>query len=145
MATFQVSEYIEKPPAETFDFATDLERVSTWIPEIVRIEKLTPGGLAPGAKFRETRRMGSREHSAEIQVTEHERPIVHAASAQCMGCTATYRYLFKPEASGTRVELVADVVGRGLAALIAPLILAMMKKQDGGQLARLKAAIEKSS
>ncbi len=142
MSSFQVSVFIERNPDVVFDFATDLDYVSTWIPEITRIEKLTDGPLASGSQFRETRKMGGREHSSIIEVSEHERPRVHAASARCMGCVATYRYTFEPEGGGTRIDLHAEVVGSGLAKLIAPMLLAMMKKQDGGQLDRLKTAIE---
>lgn len=142
MATFQITEFINRPPDETFDFATDLDRVSLWIPDVVRIEKLTPGRFAPGTKFIETRRISGREHATEIEVTEHERPVVHAATAVCFGCLANYRYIFKPEGNGTRIDLIAEVTGKGLAMFVAPMLLAMMKKQDSGQLSRLKAAIE---
>lgn len=142
MSSFHVSVFIERSPIAVFDFATDLDRVSTWMPEITRIEKLTDGPLAPGTQFKETRKMGSREHSAIINVSEHERPRVHAASARFMGCVATYRYTFTPEGDGTRIDLHADVVGSGLAKLLAPMLLATMKKQDGDQLERLKSAIE---
>lgn len=142
MGTFQISEYIDRSPEETFDFATNFDTVPKWMPGVVRIEKMTPGPIGPGTLFRETRLMGSREHSAVIEVSEHVRPTTHVGSATCMGCLATYRYRFKPEGKGTRVEMIAEVTGKGLAKLMAPMFLMAMKKQDGDQLARLKAAIE---
>lgn len=142
MASFSISEYIDRNPQDTFDFATNFDTVSSWIPQITRIEKLTPGPMAAGTLFRETRKMGSREHASVIEVTEHTRPTVHSASAKCMGCVASYRYTFQQAGKGTRVDLHAEVKGSGLAKLIAPMLLTAMRKQDGDQLASLKRAIE---
>lgn len=142
MSGFQLSERIDRPVDDVFAFATNPDNAGLWLGDVTRIELLTPGPLRAGTKFRETRRIGKHEHSAVIEITAHEPPHTHAASASMMGVTANYRYTFAPEGDGTRVEMTAEVQARGLAKLLVPKALSEMKKLDGDQLVRLKRAIE---
>ncbi len=142
MPAFERSAVINRPLEEVFAFVTNLEHAPRWLPDVTRIELLTPGPLRVGSRFKETRLMKGKEHSAVIEVSVHEPPHRHAASATMMGVTATYHYHFSPDGSGTRVHLVAEVAGRGLGKLLVPMVTGAMKKQDGDQLDRLKAAIE---
>lgn len=142
MPGFRTSEFIQRPREQVFDFATDPRNAPKWLTGVQKIELLTDGPIRAGTRFRETRVINKREAAAEIEVVEHERPRVHAAGAKFPGGSAVYRYEFHAEGSGTRVELVAEVRGKGLGWLMAPLMATVMKKMDGDQLQRLKAAIE---
>lgn len=142
MPAFERSAVINRPIEEVFAFATNPEHAPRWLPDVRRIEMLTPGPLRAGSKFNETRLMKGKEHSAVIEVGVHEPPHRHAASATMMGVTATYHYSFARDGGGTKVHLVAEVAGRGLGKLLVPMVVGTMKKQDGDQLDRLKAVIE---
>lgn len=141
MSGFTLTEHIARPVEEVFAFTTGTQNASRWLGDVTKIEMLTPGPMRVGSKFRETRRIKGKEHSAVIEVTEHAPPHRHAASATMMGVTATYHYTFSPHGDGTKIDMKADVHGRGLAKLLVPMVLSTMKKQDGDQLARLKAAM----
>ena len=43
--------YIQRPVEEVFDFATDLDNISRYMPAITKTELLTEGGVKPGAGF----------------------------------------------------------------------------------------------
>jgi uncharacterized membrane protein len=145
MAGFSRSVVIDRPIEEVFDFATDLANAPLFLPNVTKTEMLTEGGIKPGARFREWRKMNGKERSAVIEVIEHERPRVHAASAAMMGMRATYRFRFTSEGAGTRVDLEANVQGNFLWWLFLGMMSRMMAKEDGEYLNRLKNAMEQSS
>jgi hypothetical protein len=138
---FQRSIVIDRPVEQVFDFATDINNSSLFLPNVTKIEMLTEGGARPGARFRETRLMKGREHSAIIEIIEHERPRVHAASSAMMGMKATYTFRFTPVASGTRVDMEASVTGNLLWWLFLGAIARVMEREDGEYLTRLKDAL----
>ena len=142
MAGFRRSVIVRKPIEEVFDFASNLDNASKFMPNIAKIEMLTEGGLKPGAKFKETRRMRSKERSAVIEIVEHKRPEVHAASAAMMGMRATYWFRFFPDPAGTRVELEAVVRGNILWWPFLGMMSRVMAKEDGEYLDRLKTVME---
>ena len=141
MAGFKRDIQIDKAPSEVFAFACDLQNTPKWLPDVVRVEKLTDGPIRVGTQFRETRRMNNKEHSAVIDVTEHESPRLHAASSSCFGITFTYRYEFEPAGSGTHVRLEASANSKWYAAPFVGMMLKMMEKMDGDQLEKLKSAM----
>ena len=103
---------------------------------------ITDGGMKAGAKFRETRGAKGKEHTAVIEVIEHQRPTVHAARAGMLGMQATYTFRFTPEGPGTRVDMEADVRGNFLWWLFLGMFARMMEKEDGQYLERMKNAME---
>jgi hypothetical protein len=58
------------------------------------------------------------------------------------GIETVYRYTFHPEENGTRVDLVCEVKGSGAKKLIVPVVVSVLKKEDGDHLKRLKQALE---
>ncbi|MEM9291202.1 MAG: SRPBCC family protein [Acidobacteriota bacterium] len=146
MAGFQVSETINAPIEEVFDFATSLDNTKNWLPGVISCEPVTEGEMRPGYRFKETRRQGKKEKTAEIEVVEHHRPKVHAAKAQVSSITAIYRFTFEADGhSRTRVDCVADVKATGIMKLLTGLLAKAMKSADGKMLANLKNAIENGS
>ena len=138
MAGFKRSVVIDRPIEEVFDFATDLDNASKFLPGVTNVELLTDGGLKPGAKFKETRN----GRSAVIEVVEHRRPVIHAAGAAMLGMRATYWFHFSTEPAGTRVEMEADVQGNFFWRPFLGLMSRLMEKEDGPYLDRLQAAMQ---
>ena len=145
MPSFTSRVRIDTPLEAVFDFATDLDMASSWMPQITRIERLDEGPLRPGSRFKETRRIGKREATALIEVSAHERPTLHRASSSALGVHCEYEFRFLPDGESTTVELTASANGRWLGLLIAPMVLKMIQKEDGEVLERLKAAVENQS
>lgn len=144
MAGFRRSVSIRRPVDEVFDFATDLANARVFLPSVTRAELITEGGLRPGARFRETRTMNGKERSAVIEVTEHERPRVHAAASAMMGMRAAYRFTFEPDDSGgTLVVMDAGAEGNWLWRPFLGLLMKVMEKEDGAYLERLRDALER--
>ena len=58
--TLNLRQEIDAPLERVFAVMTDLERANEWMPNFVGIEPLTPGKLAVGSRWRETRKCSAR-------------------------------------------------------------------------------------
>ena len=142
MAGFDMSEWIARPPKEVFDFITASDNAPKVLPSVKSMVKLTEGPVRVGTRYRETRLMQGKEQSAELEVVSYEPDQKYAMKNITEGVETIYRYTFRPEADGTRVDLVCDVKAGGLKKLILPLVVSVLKKEDGDHLQRLKKALE---
>jgi ligand-binding SRPBCC domain-containing protein len=144
MAGFERSVRIERPVAEVWAYFVDIANTQAWMPDIVRLEPANDGPLGVGTRYRETRRIKGKEQTATLEITAFEKERLYAGTVEEMGVRGTYTYRFSEDGGATRIDLVAEVQARGLAKLMLPMVVGMMKKQDGDQLARLKAAVERA-
>lgn len=113
------------------------------MPSVVKVEKLTEGPVAIGTRYRETRLMNKKEAQAELEVSGYEPPGHFAMRNVTSGIETTYDYRLSAERDGTRVNLAAEVRAGGLKKAMVPVVVAILKKEDGDHLPRLKAALEK--
>jgi len=133
---------IDRPPDEVWRHLLDPGRIATWMPDVIRLEKVTEGALGVGARYRETRRIGRQEHTQTLEVTAYEEGRRYAVTAEARGLRGTYTYALAPEDGGTRVDLAATLSGRGLMRLLAPFVARLMRRQVRDRLDRLKRAVE---
>jgi uncharacterized protein YndB with AHSA1/START domain len=142
MAGFEMSEWISRPPQDVFDFITASDNAPKVAPSVKSMVKLTEGPLRVGTRYRETRLMNGKEQSAELEVVEYEPDQKYAMRNVTEGIETVYRYRFHPEADGTRVDLVCEVKAGGLKTLVLPMVVSILKKEDGEHLQRLKKELE---
>jgi uncharacterized protein YndB with AHSA1/START domain len=142
MAGFEMNEWISRPPQEVFDFITASHNAPKVVPSVKSMVKLTEGPLRVGTRYRETRLMNGKEQSAELEVVEYEPDQKYAMRNVTEGIETVYRYRFHPEADGTRVDLVCEVKAGGLKKLVLPMVVSILKKEDGEHLQRLKKELE---
>ncbi len=67
-----VTRRIASTPEKIFDAIAHIERSAEVVPDIVNVEFLTEQRTGAGTRFRETRLMGKREATTELEVTEYE-------------------------------------------------------------------------
>jgi uncharacterized protein YndB with AHSA1/START domain len=142
MPRFEMSEFIPRPPQEVFDFISASENAPKVVPSVTSMVKLTEGPVRVGTRYRETRLMKGEEHQTELEIVEYEPAIKYAMKNETDGIETVYRYTFRPEKDGTRVDLVCEVKGSVAKKLIAPVVVSVLKKEDGEHLQRLKQALE---
>ena len=142
MAGFELNEWIARPPKEVFDFITASDNAPRVVPSVKSMVKLTEGPVGVGTRYRETRLMNGKEAHAELEVVEYEPGQKYAMRNLTEGIETVYRYTFHPEAGGTRVDLVCEVKARGLKKLMLPMVVSVLKRQDGDHLQRLKKTLE---
>lgn len=142
MAGFEQTEWIARPPAAVFQFITDTRNAPRVMPSVQRLEAVTDGPVGAGTRYRETRLVNGKEAQAELEVTGFEPPERYAVRNVTDGIETVYTYRFQPERAGTRVTLECVVSAAGLKKLMVPMVVAVLKREDGDHLARLKAAVE---
>ncbi|POH64359.1 MULTISPECIES: SRPBCC family protein [Cryobacterium] len=142
MAGFKMSEWISRPPRDVFDFVTAPENAPKVVHSVTSMVKLTDGPIRVGTLLRETRVMRGKDEQADLEVVAYEPSQAYAVKNLTEGIETVYRYAFHPEAAGTRVELVCDLTASRAKRLMLPLVAAVLKKEDGDHLQRLKAALE---
>lgn len=132
MAQFTLTRRIAAPPAAVFAVVADVERLPTHIPEIKKVELLTPGPVGVGTKIKETRVMFGKEASETFEVVEYDPGRRLTLLATSCGAEYLCEHRFIPDAGGTRLEL--EIRTRALtlfARLMAPvawLMAGVMKK-----------------
>jgi uncharacterized protein YndB with AHSA1/START domain len=145
MSGFNMTEWISRTPKEVFDFITASENAPKVVASVKSMVKLTEGPVRLGTRYRETRLMDGKEHQAELEVVEYEPGQSYAMKNVTEGIETVYRYVFQSENDGTRVDLVCEVKAGGLKKLMLPMVVAILKKEDGDHLQKLKQAMEKDS
>ena len=144
-----VRKQIDAPPERVFAAATDLANAPKRIEGITRMELLTPGPVATGTRFRETRVLFGREATEELEVQGFEPPRRFSIGCDNHGCRYRTEFRFEPSGEGTEVELRFEatpltLVARVMSVLTRPLMgrLASLCEKD---LEDIKRSIESGS
>lgn len=120
---FSVTRELAASPHEVFRAMTNIDDAGEWMPGFVRIQRLgAPGDLAPGSRWRETRRMFGKEATEEFEVTEVSPPErlrlrVDGSRGTSGAGEFLFTYTLVPTVLGTLVTLDGEI--RGLTGVMA--------------------------
>jgi len=142
MTGFNMNEWVARPPKEVFDFITASENAPKIVQSVKSMVKLTEGPVRVGTRYRETRLMGGKEQQADLEIVEFEPIQKYAMQNVTEGVETVYRYNFQPERDGTRIDLVCEVKAKGIKKLMLPMIVSILKEEDGDHLQRVKKILE---
>lgn len=138
--------WIDAPTDRVWALFIDLANHAGRITGITKVEMLTPGPVAVGTRFKETRTMFGRDATEEFTVTALEPGRLYTMTANSCGVAYTATHTFAAENGGTRVTL--DLSGKAtsfFAWLMKPLGWLMqgaMKSAIQKDLDDLKRAVE---
>lgn len=140
MKTAFTDEQAIAAPADTvWSRLTDWSQAPRWMPGVESMA--ADGPLAVGTVLRFTAR--GKERTSTITAVEPGRALTMRSAVG--GVTADYAYRVEPgatDAVGSRVRLDAVVGTRGVMTLLGPVIRGAIAREDGVQLANLKALVE---
>ena len=146
MAGVSITTHVAAPVDAVFAVFTDLEQLAGRVKTIQRIEKLTPGLVGLGTRFREMRVVFKREATEEFEFTAFLPNRNYTLEGDSCGAHYTAAYRFEPTSSGTQVTLDFSWQARSLKArLLAPLGWLMkgtMRKRLQQDLQEMKVAAE---
>jgi Polyketide cyclase / dehydrase and lipid transport len=146
MPGFSLSTVFPAPVSQTFALSTDVEHMPGRVKGITKVEKLTPGPVGLGTKFKETRIVFKREATETFEFTAFEPDQRYELTAN--SCGAVYRtdFRFTPEGPGTRVDVTFDLKAVSFFAKLmrplAGLMMGMMRKCVQQDLDDLRAALD---
>jgi hypothetical protein len=143
----EVETDIAAPPEVVYATITDIAHWQDFLRAIERLEILTPGPVAVGTKFRETRQMFGRSATEEMTVALLDPPRRFDLTAENHGTRYRAEHAIAPTAGGSRLRLVfggeAMTVGAKLGMLLGAAFKGAVKKQLQSDLADVKAEAER--
>jgi uncharacterized protein YndB with AHSA1/START domain len=133
---------IHRPVHEVFDFVADERNEPRYNPRIRRAEKLSPGPIGRGTRFRAEAVTLGRTTRMTIEYTTYERPrrlasAIHMPAADIAG---TLRFDAVP--NGTRMSWSWQVRPHGLYRLLTPVIARVGQHQEQENWGGLKRFLE---
>jgi hypothetical protein len=136
---------INRALEEVFDFVADERNEPLYNPRMLRAEKISPGPIGVGTRFRaETKTMrGSAE--MVIEVTAYERLRRLGSSTQLSSMEIHGTLAFAPFPEGTRMHWEWDVEPRGLFKPFGSIVAWMGRRQERRIWANLKRYLEAQS
>jgi hypothetical protein len=146
MASFTLTKQVAAAPATVFAVFSDLEHAAGRVTAISKLDLVTPGPVAVGTRFRETRKMFGKDWTEEMEITALDPGRSYEVTARSCGAEFRTLFQFAPEGSGTRVEVHLTPRALSLfAKLMKPLswlMMGTMKKCVDQDLEDLKKAAE---
>jgi hypothetical protein len=133
---------IDRPPAEVFDFVVDERNEPSYNPRMVAAEKLSPGPIGLGTRFRAEAGARGRTVGMAVEITAFERPRRFASSIRMAAADIQGALSFEPHAGGTRMRWAWEVRPRGWYRLLAPVIARSGRRQEQATWAGLKRFLE---
>ena len=143
MARIEGEIAINRPVDEVFDFVADERNEPGYNPRMARVEKLSPGPIGPGSRFRAEAASWRRTVPMTIQYTAYERPRRLASSIRMAAADIQGTLTFDPIAGATRMRWSWEVKLRGWYRLAAPLVTYFGRRGEEATWAGLKRFLER--
>ena len=143
MNGFEFSTHIAGSPRKVFEVLSNPAEASKFLDNIKESKKLSEGPIGVGTIFRETRVVSGKEATADLLVTAYEPNSRVSISTEAEGIKVDYHYRLSLQDEGTRLLWLCELKAAGLRRMMLPMVAAIMKKEDGDHLKKLKAYIEK--
>ncbi|WP_017378812.1 SRPBCC family protein [Paenisporosarcina sp. TG-14] len=136
--------HINAPVEKVFKAASDFNNSVFIMDNVVGIEILTEGPVQKGTKIKEIREVRGRTIESILIFTEYVSNQKYSVKSEINGILIGYHYSFHPQDSGTVVNFEGFIRTKGFKnALLKPIITAIIKKEDGDHLDKLKDFIER--
>ena len=130
---------IAREPTDVFDIAADPERQLEWDPQTLSVEKLTPGPLGRGARYRvRLKGLGVVEYDFPV----FDRPVRFAHRGLVKVGEMYHAFEFEPVPDGTRLTQAIRAEPRGIGKVLRPVMAPMLRKLARTIGAELKEHLE---
>ena len=116
------------PPEAAFAYVADFANAAEWDPGTARSERVDPGPVGVGARYRLDVRIGSRIAPMEYRITAFEPSRRVVLEGTGSGVSAVDEIRFAPAGQGTRIDYAADIRLGGLLRFIQPLLGGAFKR-----------------
>jgi hypothetical protein len=145
MAQIEGEILIAQPVDVVFDYVADQSNEPHYNPRMVRAEKITPGPVGKGTRFRSAVASMGRTAEMLIECTGYDRPTRFASTTTMAQADFSYLLTFEPAATGTRMRWAGQVQPKGAFRLLGPVISWLGTRQERRIWASLKQHLEGAS
>jgi hypothetical protein len=133
---------IGRPIDAVFDYVADQSNEPQYNPRMVRAEKITPGPVGEGTRFRSAVVSMGRTAEMLVEFTSYDRPTRLASATTMQQADISYTLTFEPVAAGTRMRWSGQVRPKGAVKLLGPLIAWTGRHQEQRIWGSLKRHLE---
>jgi uncharacterized protein YndB with AHSA1/START domain len=133
---------IERPVEEVFDFVADERNEPRYNPRMLRVEKLSPGPIGTGTRFRAEMTGRRRPVEMTVELTGYERPRRLASTTHLSSMEIRGSLTFDPVPEGTGMRWRWNLEPRGFLNVLSPLIARMGRRQEQAIWSGLKRVLE---
>jgi uncharacterized protein YndB with AHSA1/START domain len=145
MAHIEGEVLIHRPVEEVFDFVADERTEPSYNRNMIRSEKVTDGAIGAGTRFLATVRAGRRAMDMDIEYTGFDRPCQIASTTRMAAADFTGTLTFTPIAAGTRLRWSWEAQPKGVARLLAPVLIRVGARQEHRMWTALRDHLEAPS
>jgi uncharacterized protein YndB with AHSA1/START domain len=140
MKRVERSATIPAPPAEVFDYLSDLDRLSEWQAGVVSARRTSPGEMGAGATALVTREIMGNRVEAPLTVTEYDPPRRLAIGSEVSGVKAHATLDFAEADAGRATDLTfaMEIRGSGFTGFIEGMIASAAGGDIDASLERLR-------
>lgn len=143
MKQFTSQRTIEAGVEEVFDVVAHIENFQKALPHITNVEYLTDQRRGVGTRFRETRMMGKREATTELEVREYEPPNIVRLVSDTGGTVWDTTFRLTGTSAQTVLSMEMDAIPHALMAKLSlPMIGRMVAKAIETDMDAVKAYCE---
>ncbi len=142
MTKLDTSVVINRPIEEVFAFATDLEKMTQWMSELVEAKQTSEGPVGVGTTFSAVASPLGRRVESTQEVVAYQLNSKYAIKSASGPVASEDGYTFESVAGGTKVTRVAEAEMSGFFRLAEPLVVRMMRRQFETNFANLKDLLE---
>jgi uncharacterized protein YndB with AHSA1/START domain len=132
MAPIVHSVEISRSPEDVFSYLTDVSRLNEWQESLVSARVEGGGPPAVGSRVTQTRRLGKRERTMTLEVTDHNPPRSWAFRGIDGPIRAIGKGSIEPLENGarSRVTIELDFEGHGIGKLLVPLVVRRQAQKE---------------
>jgi hypothetical protein len=145
MARIEGEIVIGRPIGVVFDYVADQSNEPQYNPQMARAEKITPGPVGKGTRFRSAVACRGRTAKMLIECTGYDRPKLFATTTTMAQADITYTLRFEPAPAGTQMRWSGRVRPKGALRLLGPVITWLGRRQEQRIWTALKHHLETTS
>ena len=132
---------IAAPTEKVFDYVTDVRREPEWNPQLREPEKLTPGPVGAGTRYRV--RFGRGVGTAIIENSSFDRPRSWSGVSTARRMTVLFRGQVTPIPGGCQLAVHTELQPRGVLRMLSPLLRRVIWRSWEQDLRAIKTITER--
>jgi uncharacterized protein YndB with AHSA1/START domain len=136
---------INRPVEQVFDFVADERNEPQFNPKVRTVEKVTPGPVGKGTRFRTQVKARRRTAEMSVELTAYDRPRRLTSVSALSNMEIEGTLTFDPVPEGTRMRWSWDLAPRGTLRLATPVIGLIGRRQERTIWTSLKHLLERDT
>jgi uncharacterized protein YndB with AHSA1/START domain len=136
---------INRPVEQVFDFVADERNEPRFNPKMLTVEKVTPGPVGKGTRFRTQVKARQRTAEMSVEFTAYDRPRRLTSVSKLSNMEIEGTLTFDPVPEGTRMRWSWDLAPRGILRLATPVIGLIGRREERTIWTSLKHLLERDT